>query len=1097
MDASNLSPEEKKQMQKRGNEMIKQLHEMFPDRHIQVCVEAVKRSNLDMDRATEWILENPNYIPIRAAPLIEKKPAGGAKAKPPEPKPSPAPAPAKAPEKKPEPVKVPVRVKYAQEYEQLAMIYSYVPEDVILGFLEKYSGDCGRIVEELMERFPPPEEEEEVEVEKVEEDKGCQEKVEEEYPDFLASFVKIQSSTVVNRSKEVGLDEDAAVEENIHFDDTYLEEDDGITIVDIPTEEDMLEDWFVDPMEDVSTKKPYNDVPDLITKLYQEQADEEMAKGMQYGTIKYGIPQREPFGLFDFNEPTDLFRDNSRRVAKRYQPEKETSRSGQASKFTTTVVKTNDTLQSFLTYVHTTSLIKKEKPRHALQQRSLLSVLVELRSQKRSMIQQIKDAQKELQQAEATKANNKNQRKGNNRKQPNPAQSPKAPTKEPVTPVIPSEETTPPPQDVEDIGVDLEALGEFFQVPDFEVPKIKEVCLPLQPYYDAQQDELNFLRNYYEGSLKESECYPKRISIALSDPKKWTFPSSLELILIVIFSPNYPEDETPVFQVRSTAFESILSHGLLKDMESFINRKAQLYKGEPMISTIVADAEKFLDSYPMIGKEAADTNVTEQHKTQDNSEDYGNSLKWIMNTNYVCATAEELILERNKLISTFEKKYKLSPSILRVLFQQNAWDSKKVATELNGIKPDEIVTKVSELTGISLSTNSLVAQVESGNPNLINCPSCLEDYPLGFMSALPCGHFYCLDCLRDYLVNLVNDGNVDCIPCPGYKCKYILDEIQISSYLNQEAYEKYVKFLANAYVESHPQIKWCPAKGCNLALRQISSGSMVMCKCGLLWCWKCGKDGHWPTSCEQIKWWNDIYAKDESKVSFDSEDEAASVRWLLKFTQDCPKCGAPIQKNGGCNHMSCKTCRHQYCWVCLENWESSHYSCTNSHNVSNDERTNIINRIENNLTFRQFYLINLKARQSNDRDFHMYLVRLFQTVLADRPSAVTEESVHILCSAVEYNYLCRHILLHACILGKFMQEHEIKGSKSLKPELKRLATAISFLHSLGSVPAKKFSFGDLSLAVVGIKTAIREFIRVFSALYRQQKQVFARAIIKK
>merc|ERR1712107_979392 len=46
----------------------------------------------------------------------------------------------------------------------------------------------------------------------------------------------------------------------------------------------------------------------------------------------------------------------------------------------------------------------------------------------------------------------------------------------------------------------------------------------------------------------------------------------------------------------------------------------------------------------------------------------------------------------------------------------------------------------------------------------------------------------------------------------------------------------------------------------------------------------------------------------------------------------CPKCGATIEKDGGCNHMICKnqSCKADFCWVCLGPWEphgSSWYNC--------------------------------------------------------------------------------------------------------------------------------------------------------------------------
>lgn len=49
-------------------------------------------------------------------------------------------------------------------------------------------------------------------------------------------------------------------------------------------------------------------------------------------------------------------------------------------------------------------------------------------------------------------------------------------------------------------------------------------------------------------------------------------------------------------------------------------------------------------------------------------------------------------------------------------------------------------------------------------------------------------------------------------------------------------------------------------------------------------------------------------------------------------TKDCPKCNVVIEKNGGCNHMTCRSgsCKFEFCWICLGPWSAhtgSYYQC--------------------------------------------------------------------------------------------------------------------------------------------------------------------------
>lgn len=139
---------------------------------------------------------------------------------------------------------------------------------------------------------------------------------------------------------------------------------------------------------------------------------------------------------------------------------------------------------------------------------------------------------------------------------------------------------------------------------------------------------------------------------------------------------------------------------------------------------------------------------------------------------------------------------------------------------------------------------------------------------------------------------------------------------------------RYRELLNRSYVDDDPSLRWCPAPNCEYAVRcpGITPKSLhhivpiVTCACNHKFCFGCGlsKD-HQPCICYIVKLWL-------KKCADDSE----TANWIQANTKECPKCMATIEKNGGCNHMTCKKCKYEFCWICMGEWSAhgtSWYNC--------------------------------------------------------------------------------------------------------------------------------------------------------------------------
>ncbi|KAJ3277018.1 hypothetical protein HDV01_000070 [Terramyces sp. JEL0728] len=207
-----------------------------------------------------------------------------------------------------------------------------------------------------------------------------------------------------------------------------------------------------------------------------------------------------------------------------------------------------------------------------------------------------------------------------------------------------------------------------------------------------------------------------------------------------------------------------------------------------------------------------------------------------------------------------------------------------------------------------------------------SCDICCNDEENLSTFALSCEHRFCVDCYEHYLTDKIKEGESRFITCAA-ECNLIVDEKAIQLLVKPEICQKYNILLLRGFVDDHKSLHWCPFPNCENAVKcMISKAQLdtivptVECSAGHRFCFGCGEKDHQPAICDVVKRWL-------KKCADDSE----TSNWIAANTKECVKCFSMIEKNGGCNHMTCRKCKHEFCWICLGPWAdhgTSWYNCS-------------------------------------------------------------------------------------------------------------------------------------------------------------------------
>ncbi len=201
---------------------------------------------------------------------------------------------------------------------------------------------------------------------------------------------------------------------------------------------------------------------------------------------------------------------------------------------------------------------------------------------------------------------------------------------------------------------------------------------------------------------------------------------------------------------------------------------------------------------------------------------------------------------------------------------------------------------------------------------MTTCDVCCENdtiFPADRVATCSCGATVCNACHRDYLLNQRKFVTLDmasaAVPCMTRGCTgtYTSDALQRLLTVRADR-DTVLERLATACWLEMPQAVVCSRRECGVRLTVDAPDpddectSVVCLRCANAMCLLCCRDAHDGMTCEE-------YEERASNGAWTSE------KLINQISRCCPKCRFRVFRVGGCPHMTCSRCSHQWCYGCL------------------------------------------------------------------------------------------------------------------------------------------------------------------------------------
>ncbi|KAF2309950.1 hypothetical protein P3X46_020930 [Hevea brasiliensis] len=356
---------------------------------------------------------------------------------------------------------------------------------------------------------------------------------------------------------------------------------------------------------------------------------------------------------------------------------------------------------------------------------------------------------------------------------------------------------------------------------------------------------------------------------------------------------------------------------------------------------------------------------------------------------------------------------------------------------------------VREKVGL-LQKTLLLPEIFSIDSAIITCGICFDSYPPDRISSAACGHPYCNDCWSSYISTSINNDGLGCLMlrCPDPSCRVAVGQDMIDSLVSKDDRNKYARCLVRSYIQEKRKIKWCPGRDCDCAIEFFDGDKSfdVSCLCFTSFCWNCDEESHRPVDCETVKKW---ISKNQS--------ESENVNYILTYCKPCPNCRRPIEKNDGCMHMTCRVCRHSFCWLCLASYEN--------HRQCNGYLDNVVRKkemakqsLEKYTHYFERWDANRKSKLKALADFQHVKNVKFKKL--SEIQGIPEDNLDFITKAWLQVVECRRVLEWSYAYGYYLPENELAKKQFFEYLQGEAESGLEKLHNCAEKELEQFLDSD-------------------------------------